>query len=786
MATPEFIIKNYKASPVRDLSSTELVSIDVSLDASYCAVMYMHEDNKIYTDIYKYNNITDSYQIDTGAFDLLTLPNVSYNTDNSPFFKAKIVSTSPSLLISYYVVAGSIGNGLEYKIVQYNHTSGQITINKTYSSIQGNVDSDLSVEYISLVDIRNNKYALSTVTRDKIVILDSNFDFVAAIKTTLPQQMELESINFSSDANSLTFFTENSDDTELKRYEYIGNVWTDVTTDIPTADMSGAIQTLRTSNDGKKIVLSTRGNGQFGTYANQDDHFYEISYAYETNTWIVKNLNTLNQSLNVNTYIQGNNSKNSNLIGLSKLGNRIVYLSTFNENGTSYNCHLNYIQYDTAWTTNFDIPTDFEINNDVFENTIQVDPFVVRTYTDKTIILIFTPTINSKVQATMRVLNDEEPPFQSTYTSEIFISATIDSTAGVQTRIENQSTDTIYVHEVNKASVTKPPYYALFEMNPATISNNIMFSSEATQTLSALYDNINNADPTDKYFELDMTFNEADHIPNEYVKFTQIYWTDSSRNAITTLPDFVVDNRSSGELSAVEVNIKTEVANITAAYTEIPDYDERVKLPFTMTSTSTLTRQYVTTNQNPNKFTIVTDNSNAPQFAFNNKLSYETSPPITEILNQALDCSGRLTSLTISDEQLNNIMFALIVSWKADHPGVLSADFDMDDLRSQFNNVIKGIVSDASNIPLQFYVGMRLYNEDSDLAQLALTGCTDESTVNTTDPAITDQFVPPDGGPLTTQFDGTTEGVETSMNSVVVNKKIWTWILFDENIDPKP
>jgi hypothetical protein len=781
MATPTFTINNNKVSPVRELKPSELISIDVSLDASYCAVMYLNEgDTNVYTDVYKYDTNTNSYTVDISGFDLTNLNNVSYNIENKQFFKAKIVSTSP-LLITYYVIDGSITEqSLEYTILQYDHTNGSIQINETNAT-------DFNDDFMSFIDFRNNTYLLAAQTRDEIVILNSNFDKVQEITTS--NQIELESINFSSDANSITFFTEDSGTTtSLHRYEYVTNTYQDVTTDIPTTDMSGAIQTLRASNDGKKIVLSTQGNGAFGTHDDTPDHFYEISYSTESTTWLVKELSTMSQSSNVNTYIQDNNSKNSNLFGLSKLGNRIVYLSKFDEQSTKYNCHLKYIQYNTAWTVNFDILNDFEINNTVFDNTVQLDPFVVRTYTGKTIILMFTPTINNTIQATMRVLNDEEPPFQSVYTDQIFISATIDSDAGVQTRIENQSSDSVYVYEVNKASVPPPPYYALFQMNPATISNNIEFApnqASTHQTLGELYDNINTANPTEKYFTLDMSFNESDHTQNEYVKFTQIKWTDVSRNALSTLSDYVLDTRNL--LQAQSVSIRTEVGPITNEYIDSGNYDTRVKLPFTMKSESTeLTRQYTTTpSQDPNKFTIVTNNPTAPSVAFGDTLSYETK----EVQEEAdvLDCSGRLNTLTIPDEQLNNIMFALIKNWKEAHPNVQAADFNINNLRTHFNAVIKGIVSASPNIPLQFYVGMRLYNEDSVAANLALVGCTDEANIDNAYDAVSGQFNPTDidlGG--TTSFTGTTQGDDNPLTSVVVNKNIWTWILFDESIIERP
>jgi hypothetical protein len=553
--------------------------------------------------------------------------------------------------------------------------------------------------------------------------------------------------------------------------------------------MSGAIQTLRASDDGKKIVISTLGNGAFGTYAATPDHFYEITYASETSTWLVKELPTMLQSPNVNTYIQDNNSLNSNLFGLSKLGNRIVYLSQFEEINTVYNCHLNYIQYDTAWTTHFDIPTNFYINNTVFNNTVQVDPFVVRTYTGKTIILIFTPDVNGYIQATMRVIGSQEPPFQSSYTDQIFISASVISTAGVQTRIVNQSTDSIYVHEVNKAAVPPPPYYALFKMNPAMISNNIVFHDQPAQSLSDLYDNINSAVATDQYFKLEISFNTSDHTPNEYVKFTQIKWTDASRNATSTLPDYVLDTRNQA-IQPQTVSIITEVGPITNEYIDSGTYDERVKLPFTMKSTSTqLKRQYNTTSQTPDKFTLVTNNPTAPSVAFGDILSYETKAIQEEA--GVLDCSGRLDSLTIPEQQLNNIMFALIKSWKEAHPGVLSDDFDMTDLRTHFNAVIKGIVSDISNIPLQFYVGMRLYNENLSTPDLALVGCTSDGNIDNAYTSVSGQFNPVDNGNIHTTAlnNGTTFDYQENANaqtSVIVNKYIWTWILFDDTITEKP
>lgn len=782
MATPTFTINNNKVSPVRELKPIELISIDVSLDASYCAVMYLNEeDTKVYTDVYKYNTNTDSYTVDISGFDLTNLNNVSYNIENKQFFKAKIVSTSP-LLITYYVIDGSITDqSLEYTIVQYHHTNGSIEINTKN-------DTDFNSDYMSLIDFRNNKYLLAGQTRDKIVILDSNFDKVQEI--TIPNQIELESINFSSDSNSITFFTENSETTtSLHCYEYDTNTYVDVTADIPTTNMRGSIQTLRASDDGKKIVVSTRGNGAFGTYTSTPDHFYEISYSTESATWLVKELSTMLQSPNVNTYIQDNNPKNSNLFGLSKLGNRIVYLSNFEQANGQYNCHLKYIQYDTAWTVGFNIPNDFEINDTVFDNTVQLDPFVVRTYTGKTIILMFTPTINNTIQATMRVLTDEEPPFQSVYTDQIFISAVITSDAGVDTMIKNQSTDSIYVYEINKAAVPPPPYYALFQMNPATISNNIKFEPDQNSTyqyLSDLYDNIdtNTADPSQPYFTLDISFNGSDHTPDEYVKFTQIKWTDASHNAVSTLSDYVLDTRTPA-LQAQSVSIRTEVGHITNEYTELVAYDERVKLPFTMKSESTLTRQYNTTSQNPDKFTLVTNNPTAPSVAFGDTLSYETK----EVQEEAdvLDCSGRLNTLTIPGEQLNNIMFALIKNWKEAHPGVQGADFEIVYLRTHFNAVIKGIVSDISNIPLQFYVGMRLYNDELEAGNLALVGCTDEANIDNAYAAVSSQFNPSDlTTGFTTSLNGTTGGDDNSLTSVVVNKTIWTWILFDESITERP
>jgi hypothetical protein len=233
-------------------------------------------------------------------------------------------------------------------------------------------------------------------------------------------------------------------------------------------------------------------------------------------------------------------------------------------------------------------------------------------------------------------------------------------------------------------------------------------------------------------------------VDNSNNRFKEMKWNHNSVNTNVTLPDFFsnqnalsITNLTNNTNNEQDINVKIDVSGITTYDTDTTGTTlGSVKLPYKLTATpQSRTYKATPSSGQANNINVIKTSSGAPTQSDSTNLSVTIDTPTLLSESGKLTCQSSLTKINIPDSDLNNILYDLMRKHKSANPS--QTTFTLQDTRNLIDNKMSGIVSEVDNVPLNFYVAVRLFNNDAGTNKIGGVGAATD--VNTAITSVTQE-----------------------------------------------
>ena len=324
----------------------------------------------------------------------------------------------------------------------------------------------------------------------------------------------------------------------------------------------------------------------------------------------------------------------------------------------------------------------------------------------------------------------------------VYFKGDLEGVLAVDSAYKESETASIYTFSQNKqVGRTKPQFYVKFWVDIDTIKNAIDISYNSTGgTLSdasknalvaELYDSIDATPTHTNLFKFnELTYNATGNsqiVDGSNIRFKEMKWNNNSVKANVSLPDFFVN--PVGLTISPQVESKITVTIDVSGITTYDVTNGNVKLPYKLTADPTNSRTY-RVNDDKNKINIIKTNNDPPGPSESSQLYVEIAADTALNESSSLECKSSLTKIKITDEELNAILYDLILRHKNSQTTAGTFTFTFNDVKNLINNNISGIVSVVDNVPLNFYVAVKLFNNTSGAEKINGVGAATDVTNN--------------------------------------------------------